>query len=117
MKGLTTEQKIALLEEVKRLLIEDETIFICATMEYIMSQREHRNYIDYRGVMDKYVPEILKYRPKDQQWTGWFEPENKESRIIVIDKTIKDLKKSISPSCVSRIISTIKRVISKWERN
>lgn len=93
---LTNRQKISLLMEVRRKLMDYATGFICIAIEQVMSECEGRPYRAGCMPIEKYVPELLKYKPEgiihpDQ----WFKNGDIESRIMVIDSTIKDIEESI----------------------
>lgn len=120
-KKLTAKQKIKLLEEVRSMLIREETNFICIAIEYIMAHKENRFFCNSYNAMARYVPEMLKYKPGKKNMidgsSPWFHRGDIESRIYVIDNTIEDLEKLVPPSFGAKIMSAIKQMISKWKRN
>lgn len=94
---LTKKEKISLLEEVKRLIASGERDYICPAIEYIMSVHESRGYRYDSGSIEEYVPEMLGYRPEGitGHASPWFDHDDKESRIRIIDLTVDDIKRSM----------------------
>ena len=93
---LTKRQKISLLMEVRRRILDGTDRFIFIAIEQIMSECEGRPYRAGSMPIEKYVPEMLKYKPKGLIYLdGQFELEDKESRIMVIDSTIRDIEEFI----------------------
>ena len=93
---LTKQQKINLLMEVRRKLLDYTTGFICIAVEQVMSECEGRPYRAGCAPIEKYVPEMLKYKPEGIVYHDpWFKNGDRESRIRIIDSTIEDIEESI----------------------
>lgn len=75
-----------------------ERCYMCIIIEIIMSNIEDREYGSYKGVIEKYVPELLRYKPEYLccDTDAWFEPNNISKRIEIVNKTIEDIKASMS---------------------
>lgn len=93
---LTKRQKISLLMEVRRKLMDYTPGFICIAIEQVMSEYEGRPYRAGQMPIEKYVPEMLKYKPEGIVYPDpWFKNEDTESRLRIIDYTIEDIEESI----------------------
>lgn len=93
---LTKRQKISLLMEVRRKLMDYTTGFICIAVEQVVSEYEGRPYRAGYASVEKYVPELLKYKPEGIVYPDpWFKNGDTRSRLSVIDSTIEDIEESI----------------------
>lgn len=93
---LTKQQKINLLMEVRRKLLDYTTGFICIAVEQVVSEYEGRPYRAGSMPIEKYVPEMLKYKPEGIVYPDpWFKNGDTRSRLRVIDSTIEDIEESI----------------------
>lgn len=103
MAELNKQEKISLLQRTKQIIKEGHAFFICVALEIAASEAEGRLYESYKGVMEKYVPELLKYKPRNVSVDSgrWFRLGDSRSRIRVINKTIKDIEASIASTLES----------------
>ncbi len=94
---LTAKEKISLLEEVRENIASGKEEYLCLAVERIMSSRESRSYRRKAESIKEYIPEMMKYKPGSVTSSGspWFDSEDKESRIEIIDYTINDIKGSM----------------------
>lgn len=103
MKELSSQEKIILLRRTAEIIKKGESYFICIALEIAASEHERREYESCAGAIKKYVPELLKYRPKHAVFDseGWFGPAESKARIRIINKTIKDIEASIASTLES----------------
>lgn len=103
MKELSKQEKISLLQRIKQIIKEGHACFICIALGIAASEYEGREYESFAGAIEKYVPELLKYRPKHAvlDSDGWFDPTESETGIGIINKTIKDIEASIASTLES----------------
>lgn len=98
MKELSKQEKINLLHEVVKYLISRKSCYMCIIIETIMYKIEDREYKSCKGAIEKYVPELLRYKPKYlyDDTDAWFGPDSIRKRIEIVIKTIEDIEASMS---------------------
>lgn len=103
MAELSKQEKINLLQRAKQIIKEGRVFFICVALEIAASEAEGRLYESCKGAMERYVPELLKYKPKNVGIDSgkWFKLGDSRSRIRVINKTIEDIEASIASTLES----------------
>lgn len=103
MEELSNQEKINLLRRTAEIIIEGRSPFICVALEVAASEAEDRGYETCEGVIEKYVPELLKYKPKHTYLdsVAWFSISDRRTRIEIINKTIKDIEASIASTLES----------------
>lgn len=83
--------------------MEGKSPFICIALEMAASEAEGREYESYEGAIERYVPELLKYKPQRTYLDSpaWFSIGDRSTRIEIINKTIKDIEASIASTLES----------------
>lgn len=103
MAELSKQEKINLLQRAAEIIREARLPFICTALEMAASEAEGREYETSKGVIEKYVPELLKHKPKRTYLDSiaWFSTGDGGVRIRVINKTIEDIEASIASTLES----------------
>lgn len=103
MKELSKQEKINLLRRTVEIIIDGHSPFICIALEVAASEAEDREYETPEGAIEKYVPELLKYKPQHTYLDSpaWFNISDRSTRIEIINKTIKDIEASIASTLES----------------
>lgn len=103
MKELSKQEKINLLLRTKEIIIGGYADFICVALEAAASENEGREFESSKYTIEKYVPELLKYKPKHTYLDSavWFNISDRSTRIEIINKTIKDIEASIASTLES----------------
>lgn len=103
MAELSKQEKINLLRRTAKIIIEGRSPFICVALEVAASEAEDRKYETCEGAIEKYVPELLKYKPKHTYLdsVAWFSISDRGSRTEIIHKTIEDIEASIASTLES----------------
>lgn len=103
MKELSNQEKINLLRRAVEIIMQGKSPFICIALEIAASEAEDREYESYEGAIERYVPELLKYKPQRTYLDSpaWFSIGDRNTRIKIIYKTIEDIEASIASTLES----------------
>lgn len=64
MTELSKQRKISVLQRTAEIIMKGESPFICIALEVAVSEAEGREYESCEGAIQRYVPELLKYKPQ-----------------------------------------------------